>query len=275
MDIAGILRDNNFRFKKNLGQNFITDINLLNAIVSDAGISADDTVLEVGTGAGTLTKALSRKAKKVYSFEIDTDLQPVLAQTLKGEENIEVHFKDVLRLTDKEIKSIIFDDFKVVANLPYYITTNLIMRFIESDLNVGSITIMVQKEVADRLTAAPDTSDYGAITLAVKLWGKATIKRLVKKDLFFPQPKVDSAIINIEKNSHFDDIKDKKKVIKLIKAAFHMRRKTFVNNLIANFSITKPDAITLLRDNGFAEKVRGESLSLEDLVKLSNDDRLK
>jgi len=274
MDLNTILRSTNFRFKKGLGQNFISDTNLLSSIVNDAGVKQGDVVIEIGSGAGSLTKVLADKAGKVYSFEIDSELVPVLEQTLKGYENVKIIFKDILKMTDQEIKSIISSDFKVVANLPYYITTNLIMRFIESELPCSSITIMVQKEVAERLTALHDTPAYGAITLAIRLWGDAKILRSVNKEMFFPVPKVDSAVVHIERNTQFSNLKDKKKVAKLIKTAFHMRRKTFANNLIANFSLSKEVAKAILIDNGYSEKTRGEALSIEDLIKISLDERL-
>jgi 16S rRNA (adenine1518-N6/adenine1519-N6)-dimethyltransferase len=192
--IKDILRRTGFRFNRNLGQNFLTDTNLLSAIVEDSGLLDGETVVEIGTGAGTLTRALSAKAKRVISFEVDENLKPVLEETLKGLDNVEVVFADVLKLSDSRIAELCGDSFRVVANIPYYITTSLIMRFIESGLNVTSITVMVQKEVADRLAAKESTSDYGAITMSVKLRGDAKITRLVNRNLFYPAPNVDSAV---------------------------------------------------------------------------------
>ena len=183
--IKDIIRGVDFRFNKALGQNFITDSNLLDAIVADSGINGDDTVVEIGTGAGTLTRAIAKVAKKVYSFEVDKNLQPVLALSLQGVDNAEVVFRDVLKMKDDELRSIVGDKFKVVANLPYYITTPLAMRFIESSLDVRSITIMVQKEVALRFVAKLNTADYSAITLAIEMAGDAKITRNVIVGHFF------------------------------------------------------------------------------------------
>ena len=168
-NIADILKDKNFVFNKQFGQNFITDNNLLDAIVADSGVTADDVVVEIGTGAGTLTKAIAKVAKKVISFEIDRNLKDVLDVTLSGVENVQVVFRDIMKVTDNELKEIVGEQYKVVANLPYYITTPIIMRFLEGDFKPQSLTIMIQKEVAERLTAKAGTADYGAITAAVEL----------------------------------------------------------------------------------------------------------
>ena len=180
-ELSDILRASGFRFNKALGQNFIFDGNLLDAIVADAGVTAEDTVVEIGTGAGTLTARLAARAKKVFSFEVDERLRPVLDISLKGAENVEVVFRDVMKMKDDELREMIGGEFKVVANLPYYITTPLIMRFAESTLPVRSITVMVQKEVADRLTAEVGSADYAAVTLAVKVFGAAAVTRIVDR----------------------------------------------------------------------------------------------
>ena len=194
MEVKEILKKHGFVFKKNLGQNFLTEGSLLRAIVKDAGVTENDVVVEIGTGAGTLTSAISEKAKWVYTFDVDNALKPVLEETLAGKENVTLNFLDVLKCSDEKLKEIIGEDpFKVVANIPYYVTTPLIMRFLESDLPCKSLTVMVQKEVADRLVADPDTENYGAITLAVELRGVAKVTRPVSRMLFHPAPKVDSA----------------------------------------------------------------------------------
>ncbi|MEG2450522.1 MAG: 16S rRNA (adenine(1518)-N(6)/adenine(1519)-N(6))-dimethyltransferase RsmA, partial [Clostridia bacterium] len=192
MNVGEIIRDTGFRCNKALGQNFITDINLLRGIVADSKVTADDVVVEIGTGAGTLTRELASVCKKVYSFEVDDRLQPVLALSLQGLDNVEVIFRDVLKMRDSEIAEIVGAPFKVVANLPYYITTPLVMRFLESGLDVLGLTVMVQKEVADRFTAMPNTSEYSAITLAIETAGSATVTRDVSRKMFFPVPNVDS-----------------------------------------------------------------------------------
>ncbi len=267
--IKDIIRGVDFHFNKALGQNFITDANLLDAIVADSGINGDDTVVEIGTGAGTLTRAIAKVAKKVYSFEVDRNLQPVLALSLQGVDNAEVIFRDVLKMKDDELKSVVGDSFKVVANLPYYITTPLAMRFIESSLDVRSITIMVQKEVALRFVAKPNTADYSAITLAIEMAGNAQITRNVSRNMFFPSPNVDSAVVRIDIDRMKLDGENAPLLHKLVRSSFAMRRKTLANNLSVAFQIDKQEAGKLIEEAGFSPMVRGEALSLDDYKKLT------
>lgn len=272
MKMKDLLQATSFRFNKALGQNFISDTNLLKGIVSDSGVTENDVVVEIGTGAGTLTRQIAGVAKKVYSFEVDKNLEPVHQLSLQGVENVEVIFRDVLKMKDNELQEIIgTGEFKVVANLPYYITTPLIMRFLESDLPVTSLTIMVQEEVGLRLVAKPNTADYSAITLAVLLRGSATITRKVNRNMFYPAPNVDSAVvrIDIDRNKLADE--NKPLIHKLVRSAFAMRRKTLVNNLNASFGISKQEATERLNRAGLDEKVRGEALSLDDYVRLSKE----
>lgn len=267
--IKDIIRGVDFHFNKALGQNFITDANLLDAIVADSGINGDDTVVEIGTGAGTLTRAIAKVAKKVYSFEVDRNLQPVLALSLQGVDNAEVIFRDVLKMKDDELKSVVGDSFKVVANLPYYITTPLAMRFIESSLDVKSVTIMVQKEVALRFVAKPNTADYSAITLAIEMAGNAQITRNVSRNMFFPSPNVDSAVVRIDIDRTKLDGENAPLLHKLVRSSFAMRRKTLANNLSVAFQIDKQEAGKLIDEAGFSPMVRGEALSLDDYKKLT------
>lgn len=267
--IKDIIRGVDFHFNKALGQNFITDANLLDAIVADSGITSDDTVVEIGTGAGTLTRAIAKVAKKVYSFEVDRNLQPVLALSLQGVDNAEVIFRDVLKMKDDELKSVVGDSFKVVANLPYYITTPLAMRFIESSLDVKSVTIMVQKEVALRFVAKPNTADYSAITLAIEMAGNAQITRNVSRNMFFPSPNVDSAVVRIDIDRTKLDGENAPLLHKLVRSSFAMRRKTLANNLSVAFQIDKQEAGKLIEEAGFSPMVRGEALSLDDYQKLA------
>ncbi len=267
--IKDIIRGVDFHFNKALGQNFITDANLLDAIVADSGINGDDTVVEIGTGAGTLTRAIAKVAKKVYSFEVDRNLQPVLALSLQGVDNAEVIFRDVLKMKDDELKSVVGDSFKVVANLPYYITTPLAMRFIESTLDVKSVTIMVQKEVALRFVAKPNTADYSAITLAIEMAGNAQITRNVSRNMFFPAPNVDSAVVRIDIDRTKLDGENAPLLHKLVRSSFAMRRKTLANNLSVAFQIDKQEAGKLIEEAGFSPMVRGEALSLDDYKKLT------
>lgn len=267
--IKDIIRGVDFHFNKALGQNFITDANLLDAIVADSGINGDDTVVEIGTGAGTLTRAIAKVAKKVYSFEVDRNLQPVLALSLQGVDNAEVIFRDVLKMKDNELKSVVGDSFKVVANLPYYITTPLAMRFIESTLDVKSVTIMVQKEVALRFVAKPNTADYSAITLAIEMAGNAQITRNVSRNMFFPSPNVDSAVVRIDIDRTKLDGENAPLLHKLVRSSFAMRRKTLANNLSVAFQIDKQEAGKIIEEAGFSPMVRGEALSLDDYKKLT------
>ena len=267
--IKDIIRGVDFHFNKALGQNFITDANLLDAIVADSGINGDDTVVEIGTGAGTLTRAIAKVAKKDYSFEVDRNLQPVLALSLQGVDNAEVIFRDVLKMNDDELRSIVGDKFKVLANLPYSITTPLAMRFIESSLDVRSITIMVQKEVALRFVAKPNTADYSAITLAIEMAGNAQITRNVSRNMFFPSPNVDSAVVRIDIDRTKLDGENAPLLHKLVRSSFAMRRKTLANNLSVAFQIDKQEAGKLIEEAGFSPMVRGEALSLDDYKKLT------
>lgn len=264
-----ILIDNGFRFNHNLGQNFITDKNLLDKIVELSGVHENDVVVEIGTGAGTLTRAIAEKAKKVYSFEVDRALKPVLDETLSGLDNVEVIFKDVLKMKDKELIEIVGEKFKVVANIPYYITTALVMRFLEEDVHPSAITVMVQKEVADRFVAKPATEDYGAITMAISLYGDANIVGQVDKSMFYPVPKVDSSIVRIDVYDKYAGV-DKKKVNKAIKCAFMMRRKTLLNNLTAVYPVQKEEAAKILESLNIDLKARGETLTLDQIIEISD-----
>lgn len=267
-DVKSVLAQKGFRFNKRFGQNFITDTNLLAAIVGDAGITEEDTVVEVGPGAGTLTAQLAKVAKRVIAFEIDENLKPVLGETLSGLDNVQVIFKDIQKVSDEEILSLTGGSFKVVANLPYYITTPVIMRFIEGKAKPRSLTVMVQKEVGDRLVASAGSAEYGAITAAVALEGKAKITRNVHRTMFYPAPNVDSCVVVITMNDDYAHT-DKDKVKKLIRSAFAMRRKTLANNLCSSLSLSREAANAAIKNAGLTENVRGETLSVDDFVNLS------
>ena len=272
MKMKDLLQATSFRFNKALGQNFISDTNLLKGIVSDSGVTENDIVVEIGTGAGTLTRQIASVAKRVYSFEVDKNLEPVHQLSLQGVDNVEVVFRDVLKMKDNELQEIIgTGEFKVVANLPYYITTPLIMRFLESELPVTSLTIMVQEEVGLRLVAKPNTADYSAITLAVLLRGSATITRKVGRNMFYPAPNVDSAVVRIDIDRSKLEGENKVLIHKIVRSAFAMRRKTLVNNLNASFGVSKQEATERLHRAGLDEKVRGEALSLDDYIRLSKE----
>lgn len=269
--IAELLKNSEFRFNKALGQNFIFDNNLLDAIVSDSGAGADDTVVEIGTGAGTLTSRLALRAKKVFSFEVDKNLQDILSLSLQGCENVEVVFRDVLKMKDDEFTRIVGEGpFRVVANLPYYVTTPMIMRFIESPLPVSTLTVMVQKEVAGRLVAECGSADYAAVTLAVKMFGDARVTRTVDRRMFRPAPNVDSAVVQIERVPERLEGEDTAFLKRVVRAAFAMRRKTLANNLASSFGMNKAAAAEVVEESGFPALVRGETLSLDDFVTLSH-----
>ncbi|MFA5450179.1 MAG: 16S rRNA (adenine(1518)-N(6)/adenine(1519)-N(6))-dimethyltransferase RsmA [Clostridia bacterium] len=270
MEIRETLVKYGFRYKKSLGQNFITDSALLKAIVKDAGIAKEDTVIEIGAGAGTLTREIAEAAGKVIAFEVDKDLKLVLQDVLSGAANVQTVFSDILKMSDSEVAAVAGGEFKVVANLPYYITTPIIMRFIESGLPIKSLTVMVQKEVAERLAAKESTPEYGAVTLAVRLRGDAKITRIVNRRLFYPQPNVDSAVIRIDIDDNRYAFQDKNTLLKLIKAGFAMRRKTLVNNISAAFSYSKEYARELLDSLGYDQNIRGEALSIEDYIKIAD-----
>ncbi len=267
-NVSTILKDLDFRFNKQYGQNFITDTNLLNAIVEDSGITSDDVVIEIGAGAGTLTRAIAAVAKKVIAFEIDNNLKPVLDLTMQGIENVEVVFRDIMKVTDDELREIVGGDYKVVANLPYYITTPIIMRFLESDYKPQSLSIMVQKEVAERMVAKPNTEDYGSITAVVDLYANTEITRIVGRNMFFPVPKVDSAVIRLDIVPDKYDC-DITAVKKIIKGAFAMRRKTLVNNMLS-LGFSRKCAENSISGIGLDIRVRGEVLGVPEFIALNN-----
>ena len=250
-------------FQKKFGQNFIFDRNLLDAIASDAGVTKEDVVVEIGAGAGTLTAALADKAKAVISYEIDEALRSVLDRTLASKSNVTVVYEDFLKKSAP-----LPTPFKVVANLPYYVTTPIVMKLLEGEERPQSVTVMVQKEVAERLTAAPGTAEYGAITASLNLVADATLMRIVGRQCFLPPPNVDSAVVRI-------DLKDKgyteEEIVlarKIIRAAFNMRRKTLSNGLAGLFG-GKDKANKIIADAGFPAAVRGETLSAEDYILLA------
>lgn len=267
--IIDTLKKNNFRFNKQFGQNFITDQNLLRAIVDDAKITKDDVVVEIGPGAGTLTREIAKKAKEVYSFEIDNNLAPILNETLQDCPNSTVIFKDFQKVDDEQLNQILNNrEYKVVANLPYYITTPIIMKFIESTYPPKSITVMVQKEVAERLKSNAVTSEIGAISLSIALYGDVEMTRVVSRKMFMPEPNVDSAVIRIDMQNKYDNI-DKKPVKKLIKAAFNMRRKTFLNNISNAFNISKDTIKEVLKELNIDENIRGEAVSIDNYIAIA------
>lgn len=268
MEIKEILSQQNFRYNKQFGQNFIYDENLLAAIVKDAKVDKDDYCLEIGAGAGTLTKQLSLCCKKVLSFEIDKNLKEVLL-TQKIGDNVEFVFEDFLKCDISALEEKISQPYKVVANLPYYITTPLIMTFVEKSKNCQSLTVMVQKEVAERLSSLPNCKQYGAVTVAVQSVADTNLCRIVPAAVFVPRPEVDSALINIVFNRQKHNIENPAKFRKIVKAAFSMRRKTLENNLLNAFSLSRAEIQKVISECGFSPSIRGEALSVSDFIKLS------
>lgn len=267
--IRDVLKKHGFTFKKRLGQNFLTDENLLDSIAEAAGIGKNDTVVEIGCGAGTLTRALSKLAGRVYAYEIDRDLRPVLSETLAGCENTEVIFRDFSKENLGELYREI-GEYTVVANLPYYVTTPIVTRLLEEGAGVRGVCVMVQQEVAERFAAKEDTPEYGAITAAIALRGTAKIVKKVGRNMFYPAPNVDSAVVKIDFTENALPVKDKDMYRKTVRCAFLNRRKTLENNLMKSFSLSRETAAEILNRAGVEEKARGETLSPKRLAALSD-----
>lgn len=269
MDVKRLLAEKGFRFNKQFGQNFLTDDVLLRQIVEDAGVDGG-TVLEVGAGAGTLTRALAERAQKVVAFEIDKNLEKILEVTLADKPNVQVVIGDVMRYTMPQIEEMCGGSYSVVANVPYYVTTPLIMNFAENAHAVTSLTLTIQKEVAERLVAKPATKQYGAITVAVDAVADAEVTRILPRNLFYPQPNVDSAVVKIVFRRNKYDIPDPALFRKTVKAGFAMRRKTLANNLIVGFGFSREAAERVITECGLNVNCRGEELSTEQFVCLCN-----
>ena len=270
-----ILQKYNFRFQKKFGQNFLIDTYVLERIISEAGITKDDFVLEIGPGIGTMTQYLCENAREVMAVEIDDNLIPILADTLSDYDNVTVVNEDILKL---DIAKVAKEHnggrpIKVVANLPYYITTPIIMGLFESHVPLESITVMVQKEVADRMQSGPGTKDYGALSLAVQFYSKAEIVANVPANCFMPRPNVGSAVIRLTCHEERPvDVKDENFMFKIIRASFNQRRKTLQNGLnnASNLNVNKEQVVAALEKMGLPATVRGEALSLEQFAALSN-----
>lgn len=250
-------------YKKSLGQNFLYDKNLLNAIVGDGLVECDDTVLEIGAGAGTLTSCLANKAKKVVSFEIDKSLIPILEKVEDEHQNIEFHFQDFMEC---EVEKLFEGKARVVANIPYYITTPIIFKLIEHLEKFSSILVLIQKEVAVRFASAHGTKDYGITSVILQAIFDVSMPRIVKKECFTPMPKIDSALCLMVPHNKYK-ISDFEKFKNFVHISFSMRRKTLVNNLKQKYD--KDLIVTNLKKLGYAETVRPEEISVENFVKLN------
>lgn len=270
-----ILQKYNFNFQKKFGQNFLIDPRVLEKIIEAADISKDDFVLEIGPGIGTMTQYLCEHAREVAAVEIDKNLIPILTDTLSGYDNVEIIHNDILKV---DINRLVQEKnqgnpIKVVANLPYYITTPIIMGLFESHVPIESVTIMVQKEVAERMQVGPGTKDYGALSLAVQYYARPELVANVPPNCFMPRPNVGSAVIRLTRHQEVPvQTADEKLLFALIRASFNQRRKTLVNGLnnAAGIPYTKQQIVKALEKMGLSANVRGETLTLEQFAELSN-----
>lgn len=275
-----IIKKYGFGFQKRFGQNFLIDGNVVEKIVREAGITKDDFVLEIGPGIGTMTQILCENAREVAAVEIDKNLIPILAETLAPYDNVSVINEDILKVDVRKLAEEKNDGrpIKVVANLPYYITTPIIMGLFESHVPLESITIMVQKEVAQRMQVGPGTKDYGALSLAVQFYADAQIVLKVPASCFMPRPNVDSAVIKLVRHEDAPvKVKDEQFMFRVIRAAFNQRRKTLANSLAnsselngSGHACTREDVITALEAMGLPVGIRGEALTLAQFGELAD-----
>ena len=270
-----VIQKYQFAFQKRFGQNFLIDAHVLEKIVSAAGITKDDCVLEIGPGIGTMTQYLAESAGQVIAVEIDTNLLPILADTLKDYSNVKVINQDILKVDINELVKEYNNGrpIKVVANLPYYITTPIIMGLFEINVSIDNITVMVQKEVADRMQVGPGSKDYGALSLAVQYYASPYIVANVPPNCFIPRPNVGSAVIRLTRYQEPPvQVKDPKLMFKLIRASFNQRRKTLQNGLnnSPEISFSKEEITKAIESLGVSPSVRGEALSLEQFAQLAN-----
>ena len=270
-----VIKKYDFVFQKKYGQNFLIDDNIVEKIVREAGVTKDDFVLEIGPGIGTMTQILAANAREVAAVEIDDNLIPILKETLAEFDNVSVIHNDILKV---DIKALAEEKnngrpIKVVANLPYYITTPIIMGLFESGVPIDSITIMVQKEVADRMQVGPGTKDYGALSLAVQFYAKPEIVVNVPPTCFIPKPNVGSAVIRLTRHETVPvDVKDEKLMFKIIRASFNQRRKTLANGLSnsSEIHLSKEVITSAIEKLGRGPSIRGEALTLSEFATLSN-----
>ena len=270
-----ILQKYKFVFQKKFGQNFLIDEHVLEKIISAAGIGPDDFVVEIGPGIGTMTQYLAHAARGVAAVEIDKALIPILQDTLSAYDNVTVINEDVLKVDLKELAEKMNEGrpVKVVANLPYYITTPIIMGLFESHVPVESITVMVQKEVAERMQAGPGTKDYGALSLAVQYYAEPYIVANVPPNCFMPRPNVGSAVIRLQVHKNPDiRVKDESLMFRIIRASFNQRRKTLQNSLSHDpqLGISKEVVARILEEIGLSATIRGEALSLQQFAQFSD-----
>ncbi|WP_008824954.1 16S rRNA (adenine(1518)-N(6)/adenine(1519)-N(6))-dimethyltransferase RsmA [Haloplasma contractile] len=272
-----IIKKYNFHLKKSFGQNFLVDLNILKNIVSSADITEETGVIEIGPGIGALTEQLAKKAKKVVAYEIDQRLIPILDETLQPYNNIIIINEDILKanvnkMIEEEFNG--YEDIAVVANLPYYITTPILMGLIEKNLPINRYCVMMQKEVAKRLSGGPNTKEYNSLTIAVNYYTIPKIVLTVPKTVFIPKPNVDSAVVRLDKREEpAVKVNDESFFFKVVRGSFIQRRKTIYNNLKQSLKgvLTTDDIKTALKAVDIKENARGESLTIEQFAKLSNE----
>ncbi len=269
-----IIEKYGFNFKKNFGQNFLIDSHVLNKIVDSSEITDEDLVIEVGPGIGSLTEYLAERAKKVVCIEIDKKLIPILNETLSEHDNVEIINDDILKVDLKKImEEQGFKKAKMVANLPYYITTPIIMNVLENDINIETITVMIQKEVAKRMSAKEGTKDYGSLTIAVQYYSEPYLVANVPQNCFKPRPNVDSAVIRLKKKSKKEVVvSDEKLMFEIIKIAFSQRRKTLLNCIFnsTQFNFNKQEIEQILIEADLDIKIRGEKLTIKQFANLTD-----
>ncbi|MGB4184396.1 MAG: 16S rRNA (adenine(1518)-N(6)/adenine(1519)-N(6))-dimethyltransferase RsmA [Caldicoprobacterales bacterium] len=273
--IKDIMERHNFRFSKSLGQNFLIDGNIVKKIMEGAEITKEDRVLEIGPGIGTLTQELVSTAAKVVAVEIDKSLLPVLEETLGQPPNLRIVHGDILKIDIRGLINEFFEgkEFKVVANLPYYITTPIIMRFLEEDLPFTALTVMIQKEVAQRMAAKPGQKEYGSLSVAIQYYTKPRIVCKVPSNVFMPKPKVDSIVIALDRLEEPPvDVFDRDLFFKVVRAAFAKRRKTILNNLTSGEleEWSREDILRVLESVGIDPQRRGETLSIQEFALIAN-----
>ncbi len=268
-----ILARHQFRLSKSLGQNFLVDTNILTKIVDAAELTKEDIVFEVGTGIGTLTRELAKRAGRVVAIEIDKDLIPILGETLADTDNVSIINQDILK-TDLAALAEEYAQgkkIKVVANLPYYITTAIIMKFLESTVAPDRFVLMIQKEVADRIAAVPSTKDYGSLTVAIQYYASCDIVAKVPRSAFIPPPKVDSTVIRLRmREARAVEVQDEQLFFKVVRGAFSKRRKTIQNALSTYENFDKPRVEQALEMSGIDPKRRGETLTIDEFALLTN-----
>ena len=274
-NVKRIIEKYKFRFSKSLGQNFLVDSAALDTIIDASDVNKDDVVLEIGTGIGTLTQRLCQNVKKVIAVEIDSSLIPILEETLEGYDNYEIINQDILKTDISKLleQRNITQSIKVVANLPYYITTAIILKLLEENINLDLMVLMLQKEVADRLNAKKSTKDYGSLSIAVQFYCDTDIVDTIYKESFIPAPKVDSSVIRLTKRKEKKYIvKDEQLYFKLVRASFAKRRKTIINSILGYEDFTdKEKILKALELSELDPKIRGEALSLDEFARLADN----